>query len=108
MLNRIITRRQGMKIYHKVEYWKGHIPWDKLHLNHTSFEDYSLNNFGFNNKEENKKFRATPQAEKKDFITMLKLRIKATQRYKDIVKENCHTAYYLNFNVDGIQGFISR
>jgi len=97
-----------MKIYHKVEYWKGYIPWDKVHYNHISFEDYSLRNFGLDPKELNKEYRAKPQAEKKDYIKYIKALITQTQLYKDIVKEGYHKAYYLNLNFDTIQGFISR
>ncbi|CAK0755334.1 hypothetical protein CCP1ISM_50049 [Azospirillaceae bacterium] len=97
-----------MKIYHKVEYWKGYIPSDKVHYNHIPFECYSLNNFGLNAKELNKEYRSRPQEEKNDFITKIKLMIKDTALYKEIVKDGYHQAYYLNFNFDTIQGFISR
>lgn len=100
---------EEMKIYHRVEYWMGYIPSDKLTYNHKPFEDYSLRNFGIDNKEWNKEFRSkATKEERKDVITRLKLAIKNTQLYKDIVKDGYHVAYYLNFNVDGIQGYISR
>ena len=98
-----------MKIYHKVEYWKGYIPSDKLHYNHIPFEGFSLANFGIDGKEWNKEFRnKNTKEERKTIIDKLKIAIKESKLYKDIVKEAYHNAYYLNFNVDTIQGFISR
>ena len=97
-----------MKIYHKIDYWKSYIPSDKITYNHIKFEDYSLANFGLAPKELNREYRAKPRTEKKNFITKVKLLIKDTQKYRDIVKDGYHTAYYLNFNLDTIQGYISR
>lgn len=97
-----------MKIYHKVEFWKGYIPSDKVHYNHLPFENYSIRNFGIEPKQWNKEFRAKTPEERKDYITQLKLNIKASQLYKDIVKDGYHQALYLNINFDGIDCFISR
>ena len=102
------TARKEMKIYHKVEYWKGYIPSDKLHYNHIPFEGFSLRNFGIDDKEWNQKFRS--QHTKEGYLSIvnaLKDAIKQTPKYNEAI-EYGHTAYYLNFNMDGIQGYISR
>jgi hypothetical protein len=97
-----------MKIYHKVDYWKGYIPSDKVHYNHIPFEGFGLSNFGIDSKEWNKRFREQVSKEgRSSVILALKDAIKKTAVYLEAIKEG-HTAYYLNFNMDGVQGFISR
>jgi len=98
-----------MKIYHKVDYWKGYIPSDKVHYNHIPFENFSLKHFGVDGQKWNSSYRlSNNKEEKKDVIARLKLAIKDSQLYKDIVKEGYHNALYLNLNMDGIDCFISR
>lgn len=97
-----------MKIYHKIEYWKGYIPSDKLTYNHIPFESVGLSNFGIDNKEWNKNFRSQTTKEGRiSIINALKDAIKKTSFYQEAVNYG-HKAYYINFNMDGIQGFLSR
>ena len=97
-----------MKIYHKVEYWKGNIPSDKLHYNHIPFEHFGVSQFGIDYKT-SKDYRKNYNKENKKFIIEdVKNRIRQSTLYKDIVKDGYHNALYLNFNFDGIDCFISR
>ena len=98
-----------MKIYHKVDYWKGYIPSDKVHYNHIPFENYSLKHFGVDAQHWNTVYREQGnKVDRKLMIARIKQLIRNTSHYKDIVKDGYHTALYLNFNADGIDSFISR
>lgn len=97
-----------MKIYHKVEFWKGYIPSDKVHYNRIPFESFGINNFGIDYKE-SRNYRDDYNNEtKKEIIEGVKNRIKQSDKYKEIVQHGYHTDLYLNFNADGIQCFINR
>ena len=95
-----------MKIYHKVEYWKGYIPSDKVHYKHIPFEACSIANFGISYKE-SKDYRKNWTSEtKKLIVEQYKAKIMTSKFWQEIVKAG--HCLYLNFNMDGIDCFISR
>ena len=101
-----------MKIYHKEELNKGYVVSDKIHHNKTSFEVFSISNFGIDimklKENWNKQFTSKTKEERKSIINILKSVIMGSVTFKDIVKEGYHKAIYLNINYDGIDCFISR
>ena len=99
-----------MKIYHKTELNKGYIPSDKLHYKGIPFESFGLKNFGIDHNpivEEYNQIKYKKE-ERELFILSLKCRLMNSRKFKEITKEGYHTHLYLNFNVDGVDMFISR